>query len=231
MAEFRATQASFEVLRELYEAKAVSSFAEAADAPTADAYGSAAAAARGFEVRSWDYYATAADEPVPRHHVERAKSGRSSCRATGVTIEKGALRVGALDPQAGSYSRWVLLSSWRVPSKVWLGLPDPDTVTDVAAFEEALLAMSSVVLSGFAELREGDTVSTLLGGAAPFRRPARVRCPGWACADASLARRRALDAARSGAPHHGQETLGEALQAQGYGCCSRGARPSRRCGE
>ena len=39
-------------------------------------------------------------------------------------IPKGALRVGQINLEAGSYTRWVRLG-WRIPAKIWEGLPDP----------------------------------------------------------------------------------------------------------
>lgn len=33
---------------------------------------------------------------------------------------------------------------WRVPEKVWKGLPDPDVCDDAALFEAALLGMNQV---------------------------------------------------------------------------------------
>jgi len=39
---------------------------------------------------------------------------------------------------------------------VWLGLPNPDTCTERAAFERALRSMGAVLLSGLAELSSGE---------------------------------------------------------------------------
>mmetsp|Transcript_1994 Transcript_1994/g.4970 ORF Transcript_1994/g.4970 Transcript_1994/m.4970 type:complete len:532 (+) Transcript_1994:162-1757(+) len=159
-ATFRAVQGAFAVLRQLLDAGGLDSFADAANTGTGDAFGSATDdAARTGPPPSWDFYAAAAEEPVPRHRVEPARSARSTCAAKGVAkrctaaaIGKGDLRVGSLDPESGSYRRWVHLACWRVPSKVWLGLPDPDACTDPARFEAALLSMSQVLLDGVAEL-------------------------------------------------------------------------------
>lgn len=121
-----------------------------------------AAASDGRPPPSWEWYAEAADEPVPGYKVEAAKSDRSKCVATGnkktpakhgddAEIAKGELRCGHLDPEAGSYGRWHHLACWRVPASIWLGLPGAK-VKDPAAFEAALLAMSQLALCGFAEL-------------------------------------------------------------------------------
>ena len=31
-----------------------------------------------------------------------------------------------MDEQSGAYGGWTRLTCWRVPSKIWLGLPDPE---------------------------------------------------------------------------------------------------------
>jgi len=46
--------------------------------------------------------------------------------------------------------------SWRVPSKIWLGLPDPAKTRDRRKFEKALLRLNEVSLSGMAELSKSD---------------------------------------------------------------------------
>ena len=40
------------------------------------------------------------------------------------------------------------LGCWRVPNRVWLGLPDPTKCSDVGAFQSALRGMGAVLLSG-----------------------------------------------------------------------------------
>ncbi len=37
-------------------------------------------------------------------------------------IGKGEIRLGSLDEQSGSYTRWHHLACWRVPAKVWMRL-------------------------------------------------------------------------------------------------------------
>eukprot|EP00816_Leptocylindrus_hargravesii_P011202 CAMPEP_0196823472 /NCGR_PEP_ID=MMETSP1362-20130617/87626_1 /TAXON_ID=163516 /ORGANISM="Leptocylindrus danicus, Strain CCMP1856" /LENGTH=362 /DNA_ID=CAMNT_0042203353 /DNA_START=1 /DNA_END=1090 /DNA_ORIENTATION=- len=59
-----------------------------------------------------------------------------------------------MEPTYGSYSKWVHLKCWRVPSKIWLGLPDPTTCTDSALFADALSGMNEVLICGFDELDE-----------------------------------------------------------------------------
>jgi hypothetical protein len=44
-----------------------------------------------------------------------------------------------MNKEAGSYGRWCHLQCWRVPSRVWLGLPQEGD--DAAKFEAALLSM------------------------------------------------------------------------------------------
>jgi hypothetical protein len=163
-AVFRNVQSAFEVLRELFDCGAVDTFASAPSQSkrTSKEYGSHMGDVSGAPTPSWEYFSAAADEPVPGYRVELARSGRSSCTAKGgakkcgssesSVIDKGEIRVGWLDPLSGSYSRWVHLACWRVPSKVWLGLPDPDTCSDADKFETALMGMNQVLLCGVREL-------------------------------------------------------------------------------
>ena len=151
---FKKTQAAFEVLREMFEGQSVGSFASSAGDSTADVFEQATRAYAHTDRPSWEFYAAAAEETMPSYRVELAKSGRSKCKKTGELIPKGAVRVGSLDQQAGGYSKWNLLSSWRVPSKVWLGLPNPDECQDVGAFVEALTKMNEVLFCGMEELPE-----------------------------------------------------------------------------
>ena len=142
---FRNIQSAFEALRALFESQAVSCLASSAAKEVAQG-------SMTSELPSWEYYAHAAEEPVPPYRVEPAKSARSKCAVTGETIPLDALRVGSLNHETGTYGRWALLAKWRVPSRVWLGLPDPDACTDAELFKAGLLSMSSVVLSGVGEL-------------------------------------------------------------------------------
>ena len=55
----------------------------------------------------------------------------------------------------GTYGNWVRLTCWRVPSKLWLGFPDPDADgIDADTFARALLGMNEVLFCGFSELDE-----------------------------------------------------------------------------
>ena len=125
------------MLREFYDRGRVITFRseENNQTSTSDVFQNAAdyfaaKEARG-DTQSYDYYAEAAEEDVPTYRVEPAKSDRSTCTAK----HKAALRR-AEDPQGGAargpdqprgrfYTRWVRLSCWRIPAKIWEGLPDP----------------------------------------------------------------------------------------------------------
>ena len=72
------------------------------------------------------------------------------------SLAKDELRVGWLDSESGSYGGWVHLKCWRVPNRVWLGLPDPARISDIAAFTRALLSMGGVLLSGLAALKPDE---------------------------------------------------------------------------
>ena len=104
-AEFRDVQSAFEVLRDFFDKGRVDTFRSTAfaAADTAAAYAEAAGAAGDYQ--SWDYYADAAAEEVPLYRVEPARSNRSTCQATGEAIPKGAVRVGVMDHESGSYFR------------------------------------------------------------------------------------------------------------------------------
>ena len=110
-------------------------------------------------MQSWDYYYTAADAEEPLYCVELAKSGRSGCKQRGAakkcedpSIGRGEIRVGSMDELSGAYGRWNHLACWRVPSKMWMGLPDPEECDDPEQFEKALVSMNEVLLCGFSAL-------------------------------------------------------------------------------
>ena len=164
---FEDIQNSFEVLRGMFANREVDSFAQAAASrkSTSRAF-EFAESTRPKSTPSWEFYAAAAEEPVPIYRVEPAKSRRSGCSMAGrgpntrcvrgapFKIPKGELRVGSIDDQSGSYGRWVHLDCWRVPAKIHQGLPrlgSPEA-EDPAAFEAALLSMNEVLLSGVEEL-------------------------------------------------------------------------------
>jgi len=154
-AVFRDVQAAFQVLRGLFDAKAVDSFLSAADEPTADSYRGSKADFKDMATPSWEYYAEAAKEDYATYRVELAKSGRSRCQKSNDFIEKGEVRVGFLT-EAGTYGLFCHLNYWRVPSKVWLGLPDPKRCRDQKKFDKALCRMNQVALSGMEDLPKSD---------------------------------------------------------------------------
>ena len=171
-AVFREVQTAFEVLRELYNTHNISSFASQQQ-QTADNYDTVFQDFGQMPTPSWEYYYTAAAEDVPLYRVENAKSGRSRCKqkgkakkcpdegTAGAIIPQGAIRVGSLHEDTGSYTRWNHLECWRVPSKIWLGLPDPQECQDAAQFENALLRMNQVLFCGMDTLNKEDTQTLL----------------------------------------------------------------------
>lgn len=159
---FRDVQTSFEILREMYDSGDVSTFESSGDV-SSHKYRNVREEFEKRDTPSWEYYYNAADEVVPSYRVELAKSNRSSCKAKGkakkcedTQIDKDEIRFGSLDSMAGSYTRWVHLHCWRVPSSIWLGLPDPVECKDKALFEEAFVGMNEVHLCGFSELSKSN---------------------------------------------------------------------------
>ena len=85
------------------------------------------------------------------------------CKATGAAckheeapfIEKGEIRFGSMDVEAGAYGRWRHLKCWRVPASIWMGMPDPESSAreDIVA---AIVRMQQVAFCGFTELSEAD---------------------------------------------------------------------------
>ncbi|CAM9203075.1 unnamed protein product, partial [Hapterophycus canaliculatus] len=181
-AEFRDVNSSWELIRKLYEDRAVGSFADAASAPAQDRYdydyaqkdsgsrgggGSGRASSTPRTHMPWQYYYDAAAEDVPPYKVELARSGRSKCRGTKAArkcsaedplIGKGEIRIGSLDEQAGTYSRWIHLECWRVPSRIWLGLAQ-EGGAGCGSLEQCVAALSSmneIQFTGFNDLSEHD---------------------------------------------------------------------------
>jgi hypothetical protein len=166
---FQTIQASFEILREIYDTCQDETFSFATSAKKKTNF---AKAFRDFKKRptpSYDYYSKAteaAQSEVPLYRVEPARSGRGSCQAKGIgkkcpvddpTIEKDEVRIGSFNAQSGSYGRWCHLSCWRVPMKIWLGLPSPEEYSDQPhLFDKALLGMNEVSLSGYSDLKRPD---------------------------------------------------------------------------
>jgi hypothetical protein len=158
-AVFREVQTSFEELRRIYDADGVDSFVTE-QAKEASTYETTYKDFGAMPTPSWEFYYEAAEEDVPLYRVEAAKSARSLCRQKGKAkkcgegekIPKDDVRIGSVDDKTGSYTRWVHLKCWRVPSKVWLGVPNPEECDDPKMFEQALLSMNEVLLSGVSEL-------------------------------------------------------------------------------
>ena len=146
-AAFQATQTAFEALREMMATGDIGvSFATStAVSASGSATGDAQAGGEGVPSPSWEYYAEAAEASVPIYCVEPARSGRSKCSAKGAAvahcsgggeqplISKGELRVGSIEGRSGGYGRWVHLHCWRLPSAIWLGLPDCSLVGSAGA--------------------------------------------------------------------------------------------------
>lgn len=155
--EFRNVNTSFELIRSLFERQAVSSFANVTETRRERYHGDDGASQFA---QPWEFYYDAAAVEEPPYKVELAKSGRSKCSQrtksakrcspTDPIISKGDIRIGSIDEISGSYGRWVHLACWRVPSRIWLGLPaDSRGDNRVAEFEAALAAMNEVQFCGF----------------------------------------------------------------------------------
>ena len=161
-ASFREVNVAFELLRGYFDKKKVASFQTAAKRDTkaefaaqADAFAEQERDEGGF--KSWDFYYEAAAVEVPLYRVEPARSDRSTCVKTKAPIPKGAVRVGSMNMETGSYGRWSILAAWRVPSRVWLGLPDPEGDAFTAAnCDLALVQMNEILLTGVSDLAEED---------------------------------------------------------------------------
>eukprot|EP00928_Gymnodinium_smaydae_P009578 TRINITY_DN1358_c0_g2_i1.p1 TRINITY_DN1358_c0_g2~~TRINITY_DN1358_c0_g2_i1.p1 ORF type:complete len:480 (+),score=70.28 TRINITY_DN1358_c0_g2_i1:104-1543(+) len=150
-AVFRDVQTSFEVLRKIFEEAKIVSFAASLDQAIGDVYKGAKEDYASSSTPSWEYYAEAAKETYATYRVELAKSNRSRCQKSGEIMEKGSIRIGFM-LDSGGYGLWTSLEHWRVPSKIWLGLPDPSKHRDSKRFEKALLRMNEVSLCGMSDL-------------------------------------------------------------------------------
>ena len=158
--EFRTLNTSFEAIRNLFDKKAVRSFATNASEHVQYSQPSVGRTP-STSTPSWEFYSAAAEEDLPLYKVELAKSGRSKCvyrtrYCTSPVIEKNSIRIGSINTESGSYGRWGHLNCWRVPSKIWAGVPDPQECQDPALFHEALGRMNHVLFCGFNELSEED---------------------------------------------------------------------------
>lgn len=168
-AEFRDVNSSWELIRKLYEDRAVESFVTAAES-TQDRfdydYGDKDSSSNTTTNTSsggmpWQYYYDAAAEEVPPYKVELARSGRSKCNGTKSArtcsvespfIGKGEIRIGSMDAMSGSYGRWIHLECWRVPNRIWQGLPQDGGDGIVARCLAALSGMNEVQFTGFNDL-------------------------------------------------------------------------------
>ncbi len=157
---FRAVRDAWDVLKDLYEqgrvhATGFSHYLSAAGSRE-DSSADRSSASHSSGVPSWEWFKQAEAEPVPPYRAEVAKSGRSECKSSrhrfDSLIDKGELRVGSLDEQAGTYGRWRHLQCWRVPASIWMALPDPKKCADPRRFEAALIAMQQLAFCGYAEL-------------------------------------------------------------------------------
>lgn len=89
-------------------------------------------------------------------YSQKTKTAKK-CAAGTPFIEKGSVRVGSLDDESGTYGRWMHLDCWRVPVRIWQGLPH--MTTDGGAdqdekFAEALASMNEVLFCGFSQLND-----------------------------------------------------------------------------
>ena len=159
-ATFRNVQTSFEVLRELQDSNRIISFYNVSSDSVKDAYSHAWQDFNTRETPSYDFYYEAATEIIPKHKMECAKSARSMCKQTtkrqtcGTNIPKGDVRIGSWNEETGTYSWWIHLACWRVPNRVWMGFPTPETEDfgNKHKFGKAFASMNQVLLCGFAEL-------------------------------------------------------------------------------
>ena len=159
-ATFRSVQSSFEVLRELQDSNRILSFYTLSSNSVKDAYSQAWQDFNTRETPSYDFYYEAAAETIPKHRIECAKSTRSMCKQTskrqtcGKNIPKGDVRIGSWNEETGTYTWWIHLACWRVPNRLWMGFPTPETedFADKLKFGRAFASMNQVLLCGFDEL-------------------------------------------------------------------------------
>lgn len=146
---FQRARQAFDGLRTLYEAGLIARFVgdfEGVQFPSQETEPE-----REGPPPPWEFYEAAAEDVMPIYRVELAKSSRSACQKCKKTIDEGTIRAGWMDPITGSYGRWCHIGCWKVPSKIWLGLP-VGLANDVASVVAALSQMGGVLLSGFAQL-------------------------------------------------------------------------------
>lgn len=73
-------------------------------------------------------------------------------------IQQGTVRIGTIDGVSGKYGRFVHLACWRVPQRIWSGLPQPGNSDfgNIEAFVFALATMNEVIFKGFSSLPESN---------------------------------------------------------------------------
>jgi hypothetical protein len=94
--------------------------------------------------------------------VELAKTGRSKCaqktkigrKCTDPLIAKFGIRIGSLDDVSGQYGRWIHLECWRVPSRIWLGIPRG--CTELQQLKDIISSMNEVLFCGFESLPDAE---------------------------------------------------------------------------
>ena len=175
---------AYEILKDMYKKGRVTSFSKVYENKKDNT--KASVNWKDFEdlpTPSWEYFYEAEEEAVPKYRVELAKSGRSTCRQTTKSavkcrdisiknaivsqeklwtkIPKGDIRIGSLLEKTGTYSRWVHLRCWRVPSSIWLGLPDPSVCHEPRLFLKALIQMDETTLVGLSEMPEIDQMKVV----------------------------------------------------------------------
>ncbi len=154
--EFRKIQAAFEVIKSIYEKGEIPTFVWQGEFNSSAVFNEEHEFdASTMPVPSWEFYEAAAAETIPTYRVEKAKSNRSKCGQKGKAchhgpkpddayIKQDELRCGSFDSDAGTYARWNHLTCWRVPTKIWKGLPDPDSCQDADIFARCLKNMNEV---------------------------------------------------------------------------------------
>jgi hypothetical protein len=153
---FRAVQEAWETVRELHEGGRTpeGGFAHYFTASGAGATAFLRPDAVSGPIPKAEFFEAAFQAGVAFYTVEPARSARSTCGKCKSLIAKGAVRIGSLIEDAGTYGRWVHLECWRVPAAVWLGMPPEGS--PAAYFMMALVAQSDLVLLGFASLSAAE---------------------------------------------------------------------------
>eukprot|EP00501_MAST-03F_sp_TOSAG23-6_P000718 GSMAST32.ASY1.ANO1.746.1 assembled CDS len=158
---FRVIQTSFETMRTMFSKGHINSFVKNGSQSTAEEYDNLSEEFDSSETPSWEYFYEAENvEEIP-YRVELAKSGRSTCKNTSKTnpclnteIPRGSVRIGIMDAESGDYGWWRHVKCWRVPEKIWSGLPNPENSPDFVEFEKCLMRMNEVLLSGLGDMTE-----------------------------------------------------------------------------